>query len=96
MAASFSLEMRRRASSCTADARERPGYYYSSPVAADNKIYIASEEGVVAVLAAGEQLNVLARNKLDGGILATPAIVDGKLYVRTESQCTRSPHTATH
>jgi len=62
-----------------------PGYYYSSPVAADNKIYIASEEGVVAVLDGGEQLNVLARNKLDGGILATPAIVDGKLYVRTES-----------
>jgi len=62
-----------------------PGYYYSSPVAADNKIYIASEEGVVAVLDAGEQLNVLARNKLDGGIMATPAIVDGKLYVRTQS-----------
>jgi len=55
-------------------------------VAADNKIYIASEEGVVAVLDAGEQLNVLARNKLDGDILATPAIVDGKLYVRTESE----------
>ena len=63
-----------------------PGYYYSSPVAADHKIYIASEEGVVAVLDAGEQLNVLARNKLDGDILATPAIVDGKLYVRTESE----------
>lgn len=62
-----------------------PGYYYSSPVAAGNRIYIASEEGVVAVLDAGEQLNVLARNKLDGGILATPAIVDGKLYIRTES-----------
>jgi hypothetical protein len=30
-------------------------------------------------------LNVLARNKLDGGIMATPAIVDGKLYVRTEN-----------
>jgi len=63
-----------------------PGYYYSSPVAADNKIYIASEEGVVSVLDTGEQLNVLARNKLDGGILATPAIVDGKLYVRTDSK----------
>ena len=63
-----------------------PGYYYSSPVAADNKIYIASEEGVVVVLDAGDQLNVLARNKLDGGIMATPAIVDGKLYVRTESE----------
>jgi outer membrane protein assembly factor BamB len=61
------------------------GYYYSSPVAADNKIYMASEEGVVVVLDGGEELKVLARNKLDGQILATPAIVDGKIYVRTES-----------
>ncbi len=60
------------------------GYYYSSPVAADNKIYVASEEGVVTVLDGGEELKVLARNKLDGQILATPAIVDGKIYVRTE------------
>ena len=61
-----------------------PGYYYSSPVAADQRIYIASEEGVVVVLDAGEKLNVLATNKLDGTILATPALVDGNIYVRTE------------
>ena len=61
------------------------GYYYASPVAADHKIFIASEEGVVVVLEAGDQLKVLARNTLDGSILATPAIVDGKIYVRTES-----------
>src|ERR1041385_8961930 len=60
------------------------GYYYSSPVAADNKIYFASEEGVVIVLDGGEELKVLARNKLDGRILATPAIVDGKIYGRRE------------
>ena len=61
------------------------GYYYSSPVAADKKIYIASAEGVVVVLDAGEKLKVLATNKLDGAILATPALVDGNIYVRTES-----------
>jgi outer membrane protein assembly factor BamB len=61
------------------------GYYYSSPVAADNKVYIASADGVVVVLDAGEELKVLARNKLDGAIMATPAVVDGKIYVRTES-----------
>jgi outer membrane protein assembly factor BamB len=61
------------------------GYYYSSPVAADNKVYIASADGVVVVLDAGEELKILARNKLDGGILATPALVDGKIYLRTES-----------
>ena len=61
------------------------GYYYSSPVAADHRIYIASVEGVVVVLEAGEKLNILATNKLDGGILATPALVDRNIYVRTES-----------
>jgi outer membrane protein assembly factor BamB len=62
-----------------------PGYYYASPVAADHKIFIASAEGVVVVLDAGEKLDVLARNTLDGAILATPAIVDGRIYVRTET-----------
>jgi outer membrane protein assembly factor BamB len=62
-----------------------PGYYYSSPVAADHKVYIASSEGVVVVLDAGEELKILARNELDGAILATPALVEGNIYVRTES-----------
>jgi outer membrane protein assembly factor BamB len=61
------------------------GYYYSSPVAADNRIYIASTEGVVTVIDAGAKLNVLATNKLDGAILATPALAAGNIYVRTES-----------
>jgi outer membrane protein assembly factor BamB len=65
------------------------GYYYASPVAAGNKIYIASEEGMVVVLDGGpdggKELKVLARNKFDEGIMATPAIVDGKIYLRTEN-----------
>jgi outer membrane protein assembly factor BamB len=62
-----------------------PGYYYSSPVAADQKVYIASEDGDVVVLDAGEKLKILATNKLDGAILATPALADGSIYVRTEN-----------
>jgi outer membrane protein assembly factor BamB len=61
------------------------GYYYASPVAADDKVYIASEDGVVVVLDAGEKLKILAENKLDGAILATPALVDTHIYVRTEN-----------
>jgi len=61
------------------------GYYYASPVAADNKIYIPSAEGAIVVLDGGETLKVLATNKLDGAVLATPALSDGNLYVRTES-----------
>lgn len=61
------------------------GYYYSSPVAADNRIYVASAEGVVIVLDAGEEFNVLATNKLDGAIMATLALADRNIYVRTKN-----------
>lgn len=62
------------------------GDYYSSPVAAAGKICVASQSGVVVVYRAGDTLEVLARNALNEPILATPAIVDGTLYVRTKSQ----------
>jgi outer membrane protein assembly factor BamB len=64
---------------------ETPGYYYSSPVTADNKIYIASAEGVVVVLETGAKFKKLAANKLDGAILATPALADRNIYVRTQA-----------
>ncbi len=60
-----------------------PGDYYSSAVGADGRIYLASQNGAVLVLAAGESLNVLARNNLGEQVMATPAIVDGKIYLRT-------------
>lgn len=60
-----------------------PGDYYSSPIAADGRIYICSEEGKVVVIAAGAQWQVIRINALDDECKATPAIVDNKLYVRT-------------
>ena len=59
------------------------GSYYASPVAADGKIYAISEEGKVAVVRAGAEWELLAVNALDEGSQSTPAIADGKLYVRT-------------
>ena len=53
-------------------------------MAGDGKVYAASHNGVVVVLAAGDKLTVLARNNLGEPIGATPALVDGKIYVRTE------------
>ena len=61
------------------------GHYWSSPVAADGKIFIASEEGKVVVLRAAPQWEILAVNTLDEDIFATPAIVDGRVYVRTRA-----------
>jgi outer membrane protein assembly factor BamB len=59
------------------------GSYYSSPIAAQDRIYIASGKGDLVVFTAGDQFKVLARNNLGEPIMATPAIVDHKLYVRT-------------
>jgi outer membrane protein assembly factor BamB len=61
---------------------DAPGEYYSSAVAADGKIYVASQNGIVTVVSAGEKFEILARNKFVGQIMATPAIVDGKIYLR--------------
>jgi outer membrane protein assembly factor BamB len=60
------------------------GGYYASPVAGDGKIYFASDRGVITVIANGESLKVLAKNDLGERIMATPALVDGKIYVRTD------------
>jgi hypothetical protein len=62
------------------------GDYYSSPVAAAGKVCVASQAGVVVIYRAGDALEVLARNPLDEPVLATPAVVDGNLYVRTTSR----------
>ena len=49
------------------------------------KIYVPSARGVITVFAPGDDLNVLARNDLKERMMATPAIVDGTIYVRTEN-----------
>jgi outer membrane protein assembly factor BamB len=57
--------------------------YYASPVAGDGKIFLASHNGVIAVLRAGGEQELLAANALDEEIFATPAIAGGQLFVRT-------------
>jgi outer membrane protein assembly factor BamB len=61
-----------------------PGAYFASPIATKGMIYIASRNGIVTVFDSGEKLNILAQNNLDELITATPAIVDNKIYLRTE------------
>ena len=60
------------------------GFFYASPLAANGNLYASSYNGVVVVFKAGDQLKVLARNDLGERIVATPALVDGRIYVRTE------------
>jgi outer membrane protein assembly factor BamB len=61
------------------------GDYYASPVAGDGKIYTVSEEGKVAVIHAGAEWEQIALNTIDDGSKSTPAIVDGRIYLRTYS-----------
>jgi outer membrane protein assembly factor BamB len=62
------------------------GGYYASPVSAGERIYTASDRGTVVVFEGADALKVLARNELGEPIMATPAPVNGTLYVRTEKK----------
>ena len=65
--------------------RERlGGAYTASPLAADGRIYFFSETGEAIVLASGRDPVVLARNDLAARVLASPAISDGQIFVRTD------------
>jgi outer membrane protein assembly factor BamB len=57
--------------------------YYSSPIGVDGKVYIASEHGKVVVLRAAGEWEIIAINEFDSGIYATPAISEGRMYIRT-------------
>lgn len=61
------------------------GQYYASPVCVNGKIYCVSTDGEVVVLGATREFQVLARNALDEPSHCTPAIADGRMYLRTFS-----------
>ena len=60
------------------------GGYTASPVAADGRLYFTGEENGVRVVKAGPKYELLAINPLGEVCMATPAIADGLLFVRTE------------
>lgn len=62
------------------------GSYLSAPVFGDGKIYVASEPGVVSVIESGPEQKVLSRNDMGEPIAATPALVDGQIFLRTRTK----------
>lgn len=60
------------------------GGYSASPVAAEGKLWLASEEGKVSVVRAGREWELLAVNDMGEGCYATPALSNGVIYLRTE------------
>jgi outer membrane protein assembly factor BamB len=58
------------------------GSFSASPVAADGKLYLSSEDGDVFVVKAGPAFELLASNRVGQVVMATPAISDGTLFIR--------------
>lgn len=70
--------------------RERVGgEHWASPLAAEGRLYCFSKEGPVTVLAAEGPFRVLAENQLDAGFVASPAVADGALLLRTKTHLYR-------
>lgn len=62
------------------------GGFSASPVAADGKIYLSSEDGDIFVVRAGAKYELLATNPMNDLLMATPAISAGAMFVRTQHQ----------
>ena len=58
------------------------GEVTACPVLIDGKIYSINESGRVSVFAAEPKFNLLAENDLKESVFASPAVADGRLYVR--------------
>ncbi|MFZ4987036.1 MAG: PQQ-binding-like beta-propeller repeat protein [Blastocatellia bacterium] len=65
------------------------GEFSASPIYADGKIYLVDETGKSTVIRPGRQFNLVAENTLDEGALASPAAVDGALFIRTRTHLYR-------
>ncbi len=61
------------------------GNFSASPIHAEGRIYFCDETGKATVIAASPQYEVLAVNQLADGFMASPAVVDGSLILRTKT-----------
>jgi outer membrane protein assembly factor BamB len=61
------------------------GPFFASPMAAHDQIYICAHNGKVVVLATGDELKIISTRNFGEKILASPAVVDNKLYIRTDA-----------
>jgi outer membrane protein assembly factor BamB len=65
------------------------GNFSASPVYADGRIYFLNEEGKTTVVAPQRSYQELATNQVDGRTLASPAFVDGVIFLRTDTHLYR-------
>jgi outer membrane protein assembly factor BamB len=60
------------------------GGFSASPVAADGRIYLSSEDGDIFVVRAGATFELISSNPMGERLMATPALSDGRMFVRGE------------
>lgn len=67
------------------------GNYSASPIGSGDRIFVCSHEGIVTVVRAGQTYSALAKNELagEGRLMASPAVVDGDLLIRSENALMR-------
>jgi outer membrane protein assembly factor BamB len=63
--------------------RLRPATYSASPVLADGRIYVTSEDGITSVYKAGPVFELIAENPIEDVTLSSFAVASGRLYLRT-------------
>jgi outer membrane protein assembly factor BamB len=59
--------------------------YFASPVGADGKVWLVSQDGTVSVVSAKGDWETLAVNALNDEVFATPAFANGQVFIRTKS-----------
>jgi outer membrane protein assembly factor BamB len=62
---------------------DAPGGYFASPVLASGRIYLGSDRGTITVVKAGDSFEVLAHNDLGDPVIASPAMAENTLYIRS-------------
>lgn len=65
------------------------GAYLASPLSAEGRLYFFSQDGKTTVVKAGKEFAKLAENALEGPLVATPALTDRTIFLRTDSHLYR-------
>jgi outer membrane protein assembly factor BamB len=66
-----------------------PGHFSSSPILADGNIYFFSEMGHCYIIKPGQKYQLVSRNELDSGFMASPAVAGKSIYARTKTHLYR-------
>ena len=61
------------------------GNFSASALLSGDRVYFFDQEGTTTVVQAGRRFQVLARNRLEDGLMASPAVSRGALYLRTRT-----------